>query len=79
MDFNNYQITPADLRHLLADPTTKPFLQAKLKELHAIFKQDHPNLNLAHPESFLQTPEIAFILSAKALELKAMLNPEKIS
>lgn len=74
MDFNNYQITPAELRHLLADPTTKPFLQAKLKELHAIFKKSHPNLNPANPESFLLIPEIAFILSAKALELKATLE-----
>ena len=74
MDFNNYQITPADLRHLLADPTTKPFLQAKLKELYAIFKKSHPNLALSNPESFLQIPETAFILSAKALELKATLQ-----
>ena len=74
MDFNNYQITPADLRHLLADPTTKPFLQAKLKELHAIFKKNHPNLDLSNPESFLKIPEIAFILAAKAMELKATLQ-----
>ena len=77
MDFNDYQFTPADLHHLMADPTIKPFLQAKLKELYALFKQNHPNLDLSRPETFLEVPEIAFILSAKALELKATLQSTK--
>ena len=77
MDFNNYQITPADLRHLMANPTIAPLLEAKLKELYALFKQKYPNLKLSNPASFLQIPETAFILSAKALELKATLNPPK--
>lgn len=74
MDFNNYQITLADLRQLSENPEFNYFLNGKLKELYYTFNQKYPSLDYSHPETFLEIPETAFILAGKVLELKTLLK-----
>ena len=74
MDFNDYQVTPADLRQLCQNPEFDYFLKGKLKEIYYTYNRIYPSLDPSNPETYLEIPETAFILSGKVLELKTLLK-----